>query len=475
MAFQARRIGPRLWTRGVLAALAVLVTASAVSAQTPRANKFFRRQQFLDETTRQRLDADIPARQSMLFEYGGYIIPQWQQYDDVRKQSNYRQTDLRLWGQVVVDDVHRLYARVRLVHTNFGPGDSPFSWNQDLEGPNLDQGFYELQLTRALQKYCGLDLPADVRVTLGRQFVEFGNGLALSTVLDGGTVDVETGDWHFRGLLANTILSDANLDRSLPVAGHMDRLFSGFQVDYLGLSAHQPFVYFLHQRDHTDEEPVPVAQEFDYNSTYLGFGSSGEVVQNFRYLTEVVFEWGQGNNGAAGRKNNIRAFAFDQTFEYFFDSPNDPVVSVEYALATGDDDRLIATDTVGGNTRGNDNAFLGFGYLNTGYAFAPEFTNLQMLRIGGRMKPLPKVECFRGLEVGVDFYSFWKQKKGGPVSDFRANVSTRDLGREVDLYANWRIFSDLSLMVRYARFWTSNAFTNDEKRDYMYAGLIYSF
>jgi alginate export protein len=475
MAFQTRTIGHGRWTRGVLVALAMLITVSAASAQTPRANKFFRRQQFLDETTRQRLDADIPVDQPVLFEFGGYIIPQWQQYDDVRKQSNYRQIDLRLWGQLVVDDVHRLYARVRLVHTNFGPNDSPFSWNQDFEGPNLDQGFYELQLTRALQKYCSLDLPADVRVTLGRQFVEFGHGLALSMVVDGGTVDVETGDWHFRGLFANTIRSDSNIDRSLPVEGEMDRVFAGFQIEYLGLSGHQPFVYFLYQRDHTDEKPIPVAQEFDYNSKYLGFGSSGEVVQNLRYLTEAVFEWGHGNNGGAGRENRIKAFAFDQTFEYFFDTPNQPVISVEYALATGDDDRVIATDTVGGNMRGNDNAFLGFGYLNTGYAFAPEFTNLQMLRIGGRMKPLPKMECFRDLEIGVDFYSFWKQKKGGPVSDFRANVGARDLGHEVDLYANWRIFSDLSLMVRYARFWTGDAFANGEKRDYMYAGLIYSF
>ena len=84
-------------------------------------------------------------------------------------------------------------------------------------------------------------------------------------------------------------------------------------------------------------------------------------------------------------------------------------------------------------------------------------------------------ERFRDLEVGVDFYSFWKQKKSGPVSDFRANVATRELGHEVDIYANWRLLSDLSVMLRYGRFWTGDGLSDGEKRDFMYAGLVYSF
>jgi len=475
MANAERRRGAGLWKRSLLVAATLLGVALSARAQGPGANSFFRRQQFLDETTRRRLDADIPTGQRVLLEGGGYFIPQWQQYDDVRNQSNYRQLDLRLWGQLVIDDVHRFYGRVRLVHTNFGPGDSPFSWNQDLEGPNLDQGFYELNLSRAAEKYWDTTWPADVRLTVGRQFVEFGRGLALSKVLDGGTFRIETGDWRFTGLAANTIRSENNIDHSPQVAGHMDRFFAGFQVDFFGLSGHQPFFYYVRQNDNTDEEPIGVAQDFRYDSSYIGFGSSGKIVENLRYATEAVFEYGHGHDPLPGGRNDIRAFAFDQLFEYFLRGPHDPVLSVEYAMATGDDDRIVATDTVGGNGAGHDNAFLGFGYLNTGYAFAPEFTNLQLVRLGGRFKPLPQHEWFKTLEVGTDFFTFWKQKKSGPISDFRANRFGRDLGHEVDVYANWRILSDLSLMVRYARFWTGDAFNNGEKRDYMYAGLVYSF
>jgi hypothetical protein len=454
------------------------VAALPAAAQGPAANSFFQRQSFLDEATRKKLDADVPVEQKVLLEYGGYFIPQWQQYDDVRRQSNYRQLDLRLWGQLVFDDVHRVYARLQMTHTNFAPGDSPFSWNQDLEGPNLDQGFYELRLSRALQKYWGVDPQGtDIRLTLGRQFVEFGNGLALSQTLDGGTIDIETGRWKLRGLLANTNRHSLNIDHSTVVDGHQDRLFVGFQVDYLGLSGHQPFFYFFSQEDHTDEEPVSMIQEFQYDTRYLGFGSTGEIVQNLRYSTEAVFEFGHGYDTGAGPRNDVRAFAFDQLVEYFLmpESKHQPVLSAEYAVATGDRDRQVATDTLGGNAANNDNAFLGFGYFNTGYAFAPTFTNLHIVRLGARAKPLPGVDCFKDLEVGVDFFSFMKQKINGPISDFRANVNSRELGNEVDIYANWKICSDLSAMVRYGRFWTGEAYADGEKRDYIYAGLIYSF
>jgi hypothetical protein len=471
---------PALAHHGCRRAAAVLLILAALApqaarAQTPQADRFFRRQEFVNEETRRRLDAHIPTEQQILLTYGGYFIPQWQQYDDVDDQSNVRQLDLRLWGQVVVDDVHRIYARVKLIHTNFGPGDSPFGWNSDLEGPNLDQGFYELQLSEAVRRWCGAQWPADVRVTLGRQFVEFGRGLALSTILDGGTVDIETAQWRLRALLANTIHSDSNIDRSLQVEDHMDRLFGGVELSFLGLDSHRPYVYFVTQRDHTDEDPVNVAQEFDYDSTYIGLGSDGELLQNLRYATEAVFEFGRGYNRAAGPRNDIRAFAFDQLFEYFLEGPHEPVLSAEYALASGDEDRLAATATAGGNADSTDNAFLGFGYLNTGFAFAQEFTNLQFLRLGGSFKPLPDCRELKELEIGVDYFTFWRQKKDGPISDFRANTSSRDLGHEVDIYANWRILSDLSVIVRYARFWTGDAFDDGEKRDYMYAGMVYSF
>ena len=465
------------------ALLALLASAGVARAQSAQADSFFRRERFLQEDIRRRLDADRPADQKVLLEYGGYIIPEWQEYDDLQDEANLRRIDLRLWGQVVIDDVHRVYARMRLVWTQFGPGDSPFGWKSDLDGPKLDQLFYELWVSKAAEKYFGQKWPVDARLTLGRQFVEFGHGLALSTTLEGGTLRLETGQWRLTALLANTVRSDNNIDRSPPVADHMDRLFAGFELECLALSRHRPFFYYFAQSDNTHEKPK-VDQNFEYDSQYIGFGSTGELVDRLRYATEAVFELGTGHNAlppvgqrvAGGPLHNVvRAFAFDQLFEYYFRGPHQPVISAEYALATGDDDRTFAAGTSGGNTDRRDNAFLGFGYLNTGLSFAPGFTNLQFVRLGGRIKPLPKVKCLENLEVGTDFFMFWKQKHGAPIDDFRATTAAHDLGHEVDIYANWRVLSDVALTVRYGRFWSGDAFPDEEKRDYLFAGLLYSF
>lgn len=465
----------RLLSALPVAMVAIVLAAAPASAQGQSRQQFFQRRDFIDQRVRERLDADIPDQQLVFVEGGGYFIPQWHEYDDVGEKSNYRFLDLRLWGQVVVDDVHRVYARMRLSYTDFGAGDSPFGWEEDVAGPNLDQAFYELQLSRAVEKYCGAVWPVDVRLTLGRQFIEFGQGISLSQILDGGVIDVESGQWRTRLMMANSITTQDNIDRSPQVADYMDRQFYGFQFDLLTMTDHQPYLYAFYQNDSTRERPAEVPQDYEYNSGYIGLGSTGELVQNLRYGTEAIFEFGQSQKPLPGGRSNIRAFAFDQIFEYFFPGPHEPVASVEYILATGDQDRQFATDTLGGNMFGPDHAFLGFGYVNTGYAFAPVLTNLHVIRLGGRFKPLPMVECLKELELGLDFFGYWKHEKDAPISDPQADRAHHDLGHEIDLYANWRVFSDLSIFLRYARFWTDDAFTIDEKRDYAFAGMLISF
>lgn len=473
-------------TQRLRAALAIIPTfavmlAVVIAAQPPAAqaqqDSFFNRQQFLEEDIRRAIEADTPDPQRARLTYGGYVIPQWQEYEGTAgSEDNLRQVDLRLWFDLNFDGVHRVYARTRVAWTNFGPGDSPFSWNQDLLGPNLDRGFYEIRLSEALRRAGWADWPFASTITAGRQFVEFGNGLALSEVLDGATVRLDFPDWRFTGLAGRTILSRDNIDRSPVVADHMDRVFGGLQVDYLGLSRHQLFAYWFSQYDRTGERPRDPLQDYEYDSHYFGMGARGDIIQNLRYASELVFQTGHSQNaGVVGGSAAIRAMAFDQVFEYYFQHPSDPIISLQYAVATGDDDRLSANSSLFGNTAGNDNAFQGFGYINTGYSFAPAFTNLQFLRLGGRFKPMPESECFKQLEIGTDFYWFWKQQKNGPISDFRANRPAHELGTEVDLYLNWRIFSDLAVTLRYGRFWTGDAFANSEKRDFVYAGFIYSF
>lgn len=464
------------WVLLLLAAALAIPSAARLQAQTPQADQFFSRDRFIQEDIRRQLDANVPADQTTLLTYGGYLIPEYQQSELHRNVVGETTADLRLWSQAVVDDVHRVYVRMRLDYNHFGAGNEPFGWKDDLAGPNLDEGFYELSLSGALRKYFGTRLPADVKMTLGRQFVQFGNGLALSQILDGGVVRVDTGDWRVTGLLGKALEHQTNLDLSPQVADHQDRTFSGFETVYRGLANHAPFFYFFHQNDATTANPPDPFQSFDYNSSYIGVGSNGEVVQNLRYGTELVTETGNSVFQGGSNRDQVRAFAFDQLFEYYFHVKHDPVLSAEYALASGDNDRDSAVSAIGGNRLGTDEQFQGFGYLNTGYAFAPIFTNLQFVRLGGRFKPLPDCETLKKLEIGTDWFLFNREKAGGPVSDpLATNVNESYLGTEVDLYANWRITSDLSVVLRYGRFWTGDAYPTSERRDFVYTGIVFSF
>ncbi|HUW56600.1 MAG TPA: hypothetical protein VMZ92_08185, partial [Planctomycetota bacterium] len=73
------------------------------------------------------------------------------------------------------------------------------------------------------------------------------------------------------------------------------------------------------------------------------------------------------------------------------------------------------------------------------------------------------------------YYWFDKDKGTGGVSDFRANLPNTDLGEELDLYANWRITSDLLFTVRWGLFWPGRAYTDRNDRQYVLGSVTYSF
>lgn len=177
-------------------------------------------------------------------------------------------------------------------------------------------------------------------------------------------------------------------------------------------------------------------------------------------------------------RERIRAFAFDGKIEYFWDRRMEPKFSLEMAVGSGDSDRASVTDTLGGNTaETSDNNFLGFGYTFTGYSLAPLLSNLWMARAGASFKPLSdhRIRFLRTLELGTEFFAFWKQKKNGGISDSRADLPNRFLGMEPDVFLNWNILSDLALDSRFGIFYPDDAYSLKKNRTYFSLGLTYSF
>ncbi len=248
---------------------------------------------------------------------------------------------------------------------------------------------------------------------------------------------------------------------------------------HTGLDRHEPYVYYLIQRDSTDEWGSDPLAEYTYHSDYLGVGSAGSVgLPNLRYGWEFVYEGGEGYPRPPARKReDIHALGLDVLLEYFFEAPGMPTISFEYLWGSGDPDRdLSANSTIGGNRAGtDDNAFNSFGFRDTGLAFAPRIANLHIFELGSGVILFRRLGPLRKLEVGTKVLFYVKDKSRGAISDPLGYQDASWVGWEWDAFCNWRLTSDVSLTARYGTFQPGSAFEDRNSRQFVYVGVSYSF
>ena len=245
-----------------------------------------------------------------------------------------------------------------------------------------------------------------------------------------------------------------------------------------GWDGHEPFFYIAWQDDHTTEDPPNLLQQYRYDSRYIGFGSTGELVQNLRYGTEWVIERGRSyGNARFIKRNTIKAWGFDHRLDYYFRHKSKPVVSAEWMFASGDANRLGSpTNAAGGNRNDKvDRGFIGFGFRDTGLSFAPRLSNIHVWRLGSSFRPLPEVEAAKNLELGTDWYLYYKHRSKAAISDGLAARQSGYLGWEMDYFANWRIVSDLAWTIRFGAFFPGKAFSDRTTRTFLLTGLTWSF
>ncbi|GAG43119.1 unnamed protein product, partial [marine sediment metagenome] len=137
---------------------------------------------------------------------------------------------------------------------------------------------------------------------------------------------------------------------------------------------------------------------------------------------------------------------------------------------------VSSTATVGGNTAyTRDHAFNAFGFRDTGIAFSPAVSNLNMYALAASFFPLEHIELFKKLEVGSKVFFYHKASHGAISDTDAANTTSRWLGWEWDVYCNWRISSDLTWTIRYGAFQPGAAFAHDDCRSFLYTGVTFSF
>jgi len=466
--------------------LVSFVFSSAVAAQTRPSlslrdapESFINQQRSIEVRMREQFDRERGAAQRALFDWGGWYNLHFFLFDDgVESSRTLRRHDLRLWGRLSWDEsAHEFYARSRLSLLDFNSGDSYDGNDDDVEGPNLERGYYRFDLARALHTYNDRVIDYNVVVTVGRDLVQVGSGLALAAPLDHVKLTATSRAWELSLFGGRTVGSLEDLDLTRPTDRTRRNLYGG-QLSYLGMDRHQPYFFAVQQEDRNRDPLFPLFQRFEYDSRYLGIGSSGELIERLRYSTEWVYETGDGfGHQQFIHQNDVEAWAALAELEYLFRGPHKARGSVEYLFASGDGGRFASpTDAFGGNTGDyEDTGFVALGYHDTGLSFAPRYSNLHLWRTGASFYPWPQRQRLQRLEVGTDWYLFWKHHRDGAVSDPTANVRSGYLGWEMDYYLNWRVAADLSWTARLGVFFPGQSFSDTSVRTFFLIGLTYSF
>jgi len=442
---------------------------------------FIQRQQVIEQRARNALDRELPTTDRINLDVGGWFDFYYLQFDDGEQSGRtLRQYNMRAYGGLTLDrGVHQAYVRGRGTYFDWNKGDEGSAFEDDFDGFNLERGWYQLDVKKALKEYGKEDLPFDLRIKLGRDFIMVGSGYVMALPLDHVAVTGGYADFETMFLVGTTPKSTDNIDRSLPVDDQSERDFWVIEERYTGFQDHQPFVYWIYQRDRTHEDPIDLLQNYKYDSQYVGWGSSGQIVRNLRYNTEWIIERGTSYGDRRFlHTDDIKAWAFDNSLEYYFDHPTQPRAILEYMFASGDSGRLFSpTDAKGGNTGDDiDHSFVGFGYRDTGLSFAPRLSNIHIWRAGSSFKPFrEKVEALRDLELGTDWFLYAKHRSAGAVSDSTADEQQGFLGWEMDYYANYRITNDLAWTIRFGAFFPDQAFSDQSNRTFLLTGVTWSF
>lgn len=463
---------------GIFAIGLALGLASSLPAQERESSALQQQQRLIDEKLKQQRRDLAPLDSAFDFQWGGWVDYYFFDFNDgVQSQRLLSRPSASLWGRVTLDDgAHEFFARGRLSFSYYSSGDE-YEREQDWIGPNLDRGWYQIDIGKAFRLTSPGD-PIQAKIKVGRQEIVFGTGYALDLPMDAVRIEGKLADLRVVGLFGKTIASYPNIDNSDPVDTHSSRRFYGVEATYTGLEGHEPFAYALWNDDYTDERPKDFYQDYSYDSQYFGFGSRGQIIRNLNYWGEAVWESGHSfGDGDFRQQDYIQAWAWDAGLEYLFVGEMKPRVSFEYMFASGDGGRVYSpTNAAGGNSGDNkDTSFSGFGYRDTGIAAGPRLSNIHIWRAGASFLPAPKNECTRDLELGSNWFLYHKNASRGAISDSTAGDFEGFVGWEMDYFINWRLTSDLSWTFRWGLFFPGDAYLDQTTRSFFFTGVTWSF
>jgi len=466
-----------------LAAAALAMLAGAVPAQVAEdaVQRVERRLRELDATSRFEPDPAAPLAERTQWDFGGSLGFSAFAIDDAESRAHIlRQTDARAWVRAEFDGRHRFFGRLKLRYDDWNSGDDFDGQGDDLREPLGERWWYE---------YAG----DPVRARLGKQHVEVGNGVALSGTLTGVRATLPRDGFELTLLAADTPVNDfIDFDASRPSFDtHTQRRFLALAIEGRGRDV-TPFVHLIRQTDRNDRDETTFIDglgqiyptTFDYDSTYWGIGARGSLSATASWRVEFDLETGKGLSspisgaGTPGpqRREAILAWALAGGASWSLGDAARSRIDADLLAASGDDDRLDAADTFGGNRTGTtDRGWNGFGFLDTGLALAPDPSNLLMLRAGLETSPWRGDARMERLRAVASAWLFAKLDPDAPIN--LPTLRERFIGGEIDLGLDWNVRPDLTLSARLGLFLPGSAMPDGEDgtRQVLFGGVTYAF
>ena len=420
----------------------------------------------------------------MRLSYGAYTTFAYLSADNLLGQpQSFTEIDAKFWMHAETGG-HKFYGRLRLQYDDFAPGDAFTASGDGLVEPLFDRYWYRFDWRMEQQAETGADPGWDWWVQVGRQYVSWVSGMTLSDPLYAARAGVETRTFAATALFGITPEHFIDFDGSRPSFDtDTERTFWGVSAECRALHNHRPFVYFLSQQDNNPQPFGPAGAQFFYESSYVGVGSTGEIVTGtWLYRLELVYEFGDSISDTLATLpqtiDNIEAYAIRFYLAYMPPRERERIglrIETEFLVGSGDSDRGASTQTGGGNLAGTkDTSFIAFGYVNTGLALAPELSNLVSFRLTGSAFPLRGHGVFDKMQVALSGFVFAKYDSNAPVS-VPTVAGENFLGGEIDFTVDWTVASDVNLIVQYGVFLPGDAMANSDSLQFFYVGLSYGF
>ena len=496
-----------LMARGVvvliIGALLGLVQQAYAQNVNALANNLQRQLNSEDAQYRQDYFKETPIADRLMLDAGGTFRYAYNMIQNSQSQSQYLTTpDVRLFLRAELDGGLRFFGRLRFLYNEWDTNGSrylaPDAKERGWQNPIGEIYWGTFDLGGFTHATAAESKQFNIVVQGGRNYVIWGQGLVLSNYMYAIKTELTLGDLGIEGMFAQTAGEDTvDWDTSRPgFDTNTSRIYSGMKIDWRGFAAHKPYVYALWQTDQNGGQQnnlgsnaFPIPTTFNYNSGYAGGGSIGSLGPNLVYRGEFAYEFGSTLSDSLDPSSpslsqpqvetDISAAAGIAGLTYLLRDEGDTRFDLSVLAGSGDKNRLDSGTTFGGIAPNNvDRSFNSLGYINTGFALAPDPANLLCPSVGLSTNLLPSVSWTRDLRLGMTGYLFTKIDNQAPINILTRPGGSNLIGGEIDTTLDWRISSDINFNIRYGVFIpNSSVFYNNQGaiRQFFYVGMTYAF